>query len=55
LDYATGDAIVLIDADLQDPLEAIHEMVDRYRQGYDVVYGQRKARAGEPRLKLVTA
>ena len=38
LDYSTGDAIVLIDADLQDPLEVIHEMVERYREGYDVVY-----------------
>ncbi len=55
LDYATGDAIVLIDADLQDPLEVIHEMVERYREGYDVVYGQRVARAGESRYKLVTA
>jgi len=55
LDYATGDAIVLIDADLQDPLEVIHEMIGRYREGYDVVYGQREARVGETRLKLVTA
>jgi dolichol-phosphate mannosyltransferase len=55
LDYSTGDAIVLIDADLQDPLEVIHEMVERYREGYDVVYGQREVRPGEPRLKLVTA
>jgi polyisoprenyl-phosphate glycosyltransferase len=55
LDYATGDAIVLLDADLQDPLEVIHEMVALYQEGYDVVYGQREARAGEARLKLVTA
>jgi len=55
LDYATGDAIVLIDADLQDPLAVIHEMVARYREGYDVVYGQREARVGETRLKLATA
>lgn len=55
LDYSTGDAIVLIDADLQDPLEVIHEMVARYREGYDVVYGQREARVGETRLKLATA
>jgi dolichol-phosphate mannosyltransferase len=55
LDYSTGDAIVLIDADLQDPLEVIHEMVERYREGYDVVYGQREARAGESRYKLATA
>ena len=55
LDYATGDAIVLIDCDLQDPLEVIHEMVARYQEGYDVVYGQREARAGETRFKLITA
>ena len=44
IDYATGDAIVLIDADLQDPLEVIHQMVEQYRAGYDVVCGQRVAR-----------
>src|SRR3984957_3584467 len=36
LDYATGDAIVLIDADLQDPLAAVHGMIERYCEGYDV-------------------
>ncbi len=41
LDVAVGDAIVIIDADLQDPPEVIHEMLEQYRQGYDVVYGQR--------------
>ena len=55
LDYATGDAIVLIDADLQDPLCVIHEMVERYRQGYDVVYGQRDAREGELAFKRISA
>ena len=55
LDYATGDAIVLLDADLQDPLKVIHEMIDRYREGYDVVYGQRVARRGETRFKRFTA
>lgn len=55
LDYASGDAIVLIDADLQDPLDVIPQMVERYREGYDVVYGQREARVGETRLKLFTA
>jgi glycosyltransferase involved in cell wall biosynthesis len=42
LDHATGDAVVLLDADLQDPLVVIHEMIDRYCEGYDVVYGQRE-------------
>src|SRR5882762_6781352 len=55
IDYASGDAIVLIDADLQDPLEVIHLMVDRYREGYDVVCGQRVARSGEGRFKKLTA
>ena len=55
LDYARGDAVALIDADLQDPLRVIHEMIDRYREGYDVVYGQREQRQGESALKRCTA
>src|SRR5579863_1242555 len=55
IDYASGDAIVLIDADLQDPLEVIHKMVDQYREGYDVVCGQRVARSGEGFFKKYTA
>lgn len=55
LDYATGDAIVLIDADLQDPLPVIHQMISRYREGYDVVYGQREVREGETVWKRVSA
>ncbi len=55
LDHATGDAVVLLDADLQDPLGAIHEMIDRYCEGYDVVYGQRESRAGESAYKRFTA
>src|SRR5271157_1340549 len=51
LDYARGDAIVLIDADLQDPLSVVHQMIDRYAEGYDVVYGQREKRRGESALK----
>jgi dolichol-phosphate mannosyltransferase len=47
LDFAMGDAIAVIDADLQDPLEVIHQMIERYREGYDVVYGQREVRHGE--------
>jgi polyisoprenyl-phosphate glycosyltransferase len=55
LDYASGDAAVLLDADLQDPLPVIHEMIDRYCEGYDVVYGQRVARQGETGFKRFTA
>lgn len=55
VDYATGDAVVLIDADLQDPLDVIHEMVVQYRNGYDVVCGQRSVRAGENLFKRSTA
>jgi len=55
LDIASGDAVVILDADLQDPLEVIPKMVVRYQQGYDVVFGQRTARSGETRFKRFTA
>jgi dolichol-phosphate mannosyltransferase len=55
LDHATGDAVVLLDADLQDPLFVIHQMIDRYCDGYDVVYGQRESRAGDSAYKRFTA
>jgi dolichol-phosphate mannosyltransferase len=55
LDYASGDAIVLMDADLQDPAWVIHEMIGRYCDGYDVVYGQRVVREGETSFKRFTA
>jgi glycosyltransferase involved in cell wall biosynthesis len=55
VDVATGDAIVIIDADLQDPPEVIPEMVKKWEEGYDVVYGVRQRRVGESRLKLLTA
>lgn len=55
LEHATGDAIVIIDADLQDPPEVIAEMLAQWREGYDVVYGVRTDRAGETRFKLFTA
>jgi dolichol-phosphate mannosyltransferase len=55
VDLARGDAIVIIDADLQDPPELIPQMVQKWEEGYDVVYGVRKRRAGEGRLKLLTA
>lgn len=55
LDVADGDAFVLIDADLQDPPEIIVEMVQAWRDGADVAYGQRRTREGETRFKLFTA
>ncbi len=55
IDHASGEAIVLIDADLQDPLDVIHRMVEQYRKGYDVVCGQRVARSGEGAFKKFTA
>lgn len=55
LDHARGDAVVLIDADLQDPPELIPTLVERWRCGADVVYAQRRRRAGEPAVKRVTA
>ncbi|MCH7702089.1 MAG: glycosyltransferase family 2 protein, partial [Planctomycetes bacterium] len=55
LDQARGEAVVLMDADLQDPPELIPEMVARWREGYHVVYAQRKRRAGESWFKRTTA
>jgi len=55
LDYSSGDAVVIMDADLQDPPEVIIEMLEKYRDGYDVVYGQRLSRAGESPFKRATA
>ena len=55
LDFAAGDAVVLIDADLQDPLSVVHQMIARYREGYDVVYGRRVSRAGESIFKRLSA
>lgn len=55
IDHAAGEAVVLIDADLQDPLEVIPEMVEQYRRGYDVVCGQRIDREGENSFKKLTA
>lgn len=55
VDFATGDAVVLIDADLQDPPEVIREMVKMWRDGWQVVYGVRESRTGESAFKLLTA
>jgi dolichol-phosphate mannosyltransferase len=55
LDAATGDATVVVDCDLQDPPELIPEMVARWRDGFEVVYAQRRSRAGETLAKRVVA
>ena len=55
LEHASGDAVVIIDADLQDPPEVIPEMLERWRDGYQVVYGLRAKRAGETTFKRWTA
>ncbi len=55
LDSARGDAVVVMDADLQDPLEVIRLMLSEYRAGFDVVYGQRIQRHGETFFKRLSA
>ena len=55
MDYAQGDAVVLIDADLQDPPELILEMLAKWREGYEVVYAIRAERKGETWFKEFTA
>lgn len=55
IDAANGDAVVLIDADLQDPPEVVREMIEKWREGFDVVYGTRTERPGESPFKLATA
>ena len=55
LEHASGDAVVVIDADLQDPPEVILEFVQKWMEGYDVAYGVRAEREGETAFKLWTA
>lgn len=55
MDNSSGQAVVVIDADLQDPPEVILEMIAKWKEGYDVVYGQRLKRKGETFFKKVTA
>lgn len=55
LDYSRGDAVVIIDADLQDPPELIPELLEKWREGYQVVYAVRAEREGESWFKLFTA
>src|SRR5579862_296064 len=55
LDFASGDAVIMMDADLQDPPELIPEMLALYREGYDVVSAQRVSREGDTWFKRFTA
>ena len=55
LDYATGDSLIFMDADLQDPPELIPEFIKYWEEGYDDVYGRRKTRTGESFLKKFTS
>lgn len=55
MDFASGDAVVIIDADLQDPPEVMKDFIMKWEEGYDVVYGVRETREGENRMKLLTA
>jgi len=55
LDYAKGDAVIFIDADLQDPPELIPELIKYWEEGYDDVYAKRKSRDGETFLKKFTS
>ena len=55
LDYSRGDAVVIIDADLQDPPEVILDLIEKWREGYEVVYAVREEREGESWFKKTTA
>lgn len=55
LDYASGQAIIVIDSDLQDPPEFLPELIRKWREGYDVVHAVREKRAGESLIKKFTA
>ncbi|MDD2762726.1 MAG: glycosyltransferase family 2 protein [Opitutaceae bacterium] len=55
MQYSTGDAVVVMDVDLQDPPELLGEMIAKWREGYDVVLPQRRQRTGEPWIKRLIA
>src|SRR5260370_41467249 len=55
LQYSSGDAVIVMDVDLQDPPELVQPMVEKWKQGYDVVYAQRKNRDGETWIKKVVS
>jgi glycosyltransferase involved in cell wall biosynthesis len=55
MDAARGEAVVVMDADLQDPPEVVHEMIARWKAGYEVVYAERRSRTGESHFKRASA
>ena len=55
IDHSKGDAVIIIDADLQDPPNVIPKMINKWQEGFDVVYGVRKERVGENLVKIITA
>lgn len=55
LDAARGDAVILMDADLQDPPEVVLQMIEKWREGFEIVYARRRSRQGESPFKLATA
>ena len=55
IQYVTGDAVIIMDADLQDPPELLPEMLALWEEGNEVIYGQRRSRKGESAFKLLTA
>ncbi|GAA0410316.1 glycosyltransferase family 2 protein [Paenibacillus motobuensis] len=55
INSSRGDCVVIIDADLQDPPEVIHQMLEKWEEGYEVVYGKRRKRKGETLFKLASA
>ncbi len=55
MDFASGDAVIIIDSDLQDPPETILKLIEKWKQGYEVVYAVRNKRPGETWFKLLTA
>lgn len=55
MDAASGSAVILMDADLQDPPEIVHEMIARWKEGYEIVYARRRSRDGESAFKKFTS
>ncbi len=55
LEYSSGDAVIVMDVDLQDPPELVGQMVEKWREGFDVVLPQRRHRTGEPLIKKLVA
>ena len=55
LDAAQGAAVIIMDADLQDPPNVVHELIEKWQEGYEIVHAQRRAREGETYFKKITA